>query len=209
MSSGTQRLDSSEAIVPFPCARADVPTATHIRSTVIASSLSALKERGHYDAYLAQLGPAHRDEILASVAGVWLPIATGVAHYEACDRLRLPASELVALGGHAGDRTMKSPLSVAVKLAKETGVSPWSMFAQARRFWERSFQGSAMGVFKLGPKEARVEIVAWPLSRIEYNRVSMRGILGSLAQPFCARVYVSELAAIASPTTCGFRVAWA
>jgi hypothetical protein len=103
---------------------------------------------------------------------------------------------------------MKSPLSVAMKLAKESGVSPWTMFAQSQRVWERSFRGSAIGVFKLGPKEACVEIVAWPLARLEYNRVSVRGILAGLAQPFCTRVYVNEVASLCTATSCGYRVAW-
>ncbi len=183
--------------------------ATHIRGTVIASSIAALRQHGVYDAYVEQLDRADRGPILESVPGLWLPIATGVAHYEACDRLRLPTTQLIEIGGHAGTRAMRSPLGVAMKLAKEGGATPWSMLSLSRRFWERSFRGSAIGVFRLGPKEARVELVAWPLARIEYNRVSLRSILQSLAAPFCTRVHVNEVAKLCTPTTCGYKVSWA
>jgi hypothetical protein len=96
-----------------------------------------------------------------------------------------------------------------VKLAAGTGVTPWTVFAQARRFWDRAFQGSGVSVSKLGPKEARMEIVGWPLARIEYTRVSFRGILVSLTRRFCTRVYVTEVAAMCTDTSAAYRAAWA
>jgi hypothetical protein len=203
------RASTAEPIVPLPADRSAVSRATHLRSTIISSSIAALRELGFYEAYVAQLDAQARDEVLSIVPGVWVPMALGFVHYTACDRLRLPVSDLLALGSHAGERVMRSPLSVAMTLAKESGVTPWTMFAQSQRLWERSFQGSAIGVFKLGPKEARAEIVGWPLARIEYNRVSVRGILAGLAQPFCTRVYVSEVTPLCTTSTCGYRVAWA
>jgi serine/threonine protein kinase len=198
-----------EVVVPFVPDRAHVPVATHIRSTMITSSIATLRSRGLFDAYQANLDPAHREAVCGAVAGLWLPIALGIAHYEACNKLRLGTAELLDIGDSVGERMTKSALSVVVKLAAHSGVTPWTMLSQSQRIWERTFQGSAAGVVKLGPKEARLELVSWPLARIEYNRVSFRGILRALLHPFCTRAYVHEVTPLCTPTTLGYRIAWA
>ena len=203
------RADAAgEVLVPFPFARARVPMATHIRSTMITSSLSTLKALGLFDAYVANLTQVHRDVLPMTVAGFWLPIEQGIAHYEACDKLRLLPNELLSMGEGVGIQSQESALSLALKLAAGSGVTPWTVLSQSRRFWDRAFKGSGVAVFKLGPKEARFEIVGWPLARIDYNRISFRGILVSLARPFCTKVYVTEIAGYTS-TTVSYRVAWA
>jgi hypothetical protein len=103
----------------------------------------------------------------------------------------------------------KSALSLAVKLAAGSGVTPWTVLSQARRLWERSFQGSSLAVFKLGPKEARMEIIAWPLAHLEYNRISFRGILRSIVGPFCTRAYTYDIPSLCTATTVAHRIAWA
>ncbi|MGO8994793.1 MAG: hypothetical protein ACLQVI_15865 [Polyangiaceae bacterium] len=205
----TTRANQGEVIVPFVPDRAHAPMATHIRSTMLTSSVASLRARGLFDAYRANLDPADRDELPATVAGFWLPIAKGIAHYEACDRLRLPAGDLVEIGANVGARSTQSALSLATRLAAGSGVTPWTILTQSQRLWDRAFKGAGLGVFKLGPKEARVELVAWPLARIEYNRVSFRGILRAIFQPFCTQMYVNEVTSLCTPLTVGYRVAWA
>jgi hypothetical protein len=202
-------VEVGEVIAPFSHDRARVPPVTHIRSTLIASSVDALRSRGLFDAYRSHLDPAHRQELPDTVAGFWLPIAQGVAHYEACDRLRLSTAELLEIGENVTDRVRKSALSLAVKLAVGSGVTPWTIYGNSRRLWERIFKGGSLGAFKLGPKEARLEIVGWPLGRIEYNRVSFRGILRGLTLPFCTQAYVYEVTSLCTATTSGYRIAWA
>ncbi len=203
------RMETGEVILPFVPDRLYAPIATHIRSTMVTSSVASLKARGFYEAYVANLPADLRVEIPATVAGFWLPIDKGIVHYEACDRLRLPVADLLEIGASVGDRSTKSALSLVTKLAAGSGATPWTILSNARRLWERAFQGSSIGAFKLGPKEARLEMIGWPLARIEYNRVSMRGILRSLFSPFCTRVYVTELMPLCTPLTVGYRIAWA
>jgi hypothetical protein len=54
-----------------------------------------------------------------------------------------------------------------------------------------------------------MEIVQWPLARIDYNRISLRGILLGLVRPFCTKVYITEVTALCTPTTVAYRIAWA
>jgi hypothetical protein len=201
--------DIGEVVVPFSHEKSKVPFATHARSTMIASSIATLRSRGHLDRYRAHLDPVLRDALPATVAGHWLPMSDAVAHYEACDRLGLAHAELLEIGESVGDRMTKSALSLAVKLAAGSGVTPWTVLSQARRLWERAFQGSSLGVFKLGPKEARMEIIAWPLAHLEYNRVSFRGVLRSIVGPFCTRAYAYDVPSLFTATTMAHRIAWA
>jgi len=203
------REESGEPFLPFVPDRARAPIATHLRSTMIATSVAALRARGHFDAYRAELDPALRDELPATVAGLWLPMSRGIAHYEACDRLHLPSAVLLDIGADAGSRVAKSALSMVARLAANSGVTPWTIFVQSHRIWDRMFKGSSVGIFKLGPKECRFEVIAWPLASIEYNRVSFRGILRSLLQPFCTQIYVNELTQLGTPLSVAYRVAWA
>jgi hypothetical protein len=201
--------EQGEVLVPFEPSRALAPIATHIRSTMITSSVASLRARGLFEEYRSHLPPELRDEIPATVAGSWLPMETGIQHYSACNALRLSVPELLSIGESVGDRSTKSALSLVTKLAAGSGVTPWTVFTNSRRLWERAFQGSSISVVKLGPKEARFEIIAWPLAGIEYNRVSFRGILRSMLQPFCIQAYVHELTPLCTPMSASYRAAWA
>jgi hypothetical protein len=96
-----------------------------------------------------------------------------------------------------------------VSVAKSSGANPWTMLAQGRRMWERAWIGSGLGVFKIGPKEARIEIVGCPCAKIPYFRVANRGILQSVTQLLCTRAYVHDVAALCTDSTLGYRVQWA
>src|SRR5690349_21822232 len=81
------RADDAQVIVPFP---PTIEAVRHVRSTLILSSLAVLRERGLQGAYLAELPLAYHGAILEAVAGAWMPIDVGLAHYVACDALGLP-----------------------------------------------------------------------------------------------------------------------
>jgi hypothetical protein len=77
------------------------------------------------------------------------------------------------------------------------------------RLWSQVWVGGAVATFKLGPKEARVEIVGWPCSRITYCRIAMRGLLVGQTELFCSKAFAREIASLCTPTSLGYRVAWA
>ncbi len=79
-----------------------------------------------------------------------------------------------------------------VSIVKHAGANPVTVLVQCRRFWERVFVGSELGVFRLGPKDARLEIAGFPFAALTYNRVTFRGILESLVAPFCIKSFVRD-----------------
>jgi hypothetical protein len=182
---------------------------TRVRSTLVASSLQALRERNLVERYVAFLPRANHDEVLHSIAGSWLAIDIGLAHYRAMDALGLVPSEIYEIGGAVAVKVQGSVLATLAKLATNTGVTPWTALAQLDRLWARVFMGGMVGVSRRGPKEAHVEVVGNPLVDIPYFRTAFRGLIGIGLHLFCNKAYVSEVPRFASASRVTYRLAWA
>jgi hypothetical protein len=195
-----------ETVLAFPGPRDLIRRATAYRSTWVVSSLQTLRERGHFDRYDRALR-THREEILGTVAGVWLPMAVARAHYEACEAVGLDADEQFEMGLAVGDRAQGSVLATVVKTARGAGVTPWTILPLVDRLWRRGANAGAGAVFRLGPKEARVEFVGCELFDIPYFRHAFRGVLYGIVARFCTKQYVHDVAP-RPPGEAIFRLQW-
>lgn len=200
-----------EVIVPFPngATRLSVPIATSFRSTWLSSSLRALRERRLLDRYLAHLPNEHHESVLSTIAGVWLPTEVATAHYQACDALGLSVEEQLAIGEEVGKHAQGTVLGTAVRLAREAGVTPWTIIARFPQVWARVWVGGGVAVFKLGPKDARLEIAGWPCASIPYLRTAMRGVTGGLIGLFCNKAFVTPIPKLCTATALAYRFSWA
>jgi hypothetical protein len=185
-----------------------VAPVTHVRSTLLTSSLVALRQRGLYDAYFAHISPELQPDILAMIAGSWVPISLGLAHYRAANALGLSAAEQFEIGHHVAERIQNSVLGTLARLAKGAGATPWTGLENFQRLWDRLLRGGAGAVYRLGPKEARIEIHGNALVEIDYCRNGWRGMFAASAALFARKVYVNEEASVATPTSMGMRVSW-
>lgn len=193
------RGGSIEAVVPV----------TQVRSTLIASSLLAIRERGHLDGYLEKLPVELHATVLESVAGVWLPVGVAMAHYHAADGLGLPVRDQFEIGRTVAERVQQSVLGTLTRLAKGAGVTPWIGLAQHQRLCDRMLQGGASAVYRLGPKEARIEIYGVPIVRFPYFRNGWRGLIAGSGELFATKIYVTELVQLTTASSMVLRVAWA
>jgi hypothetical protein len=199
-----------EVRVPLRTNGGRVPLVTHARSTLIAGSVLGLRGRGLLDRYLLHLPKEMHDVIMQSVAGDWVPLEVAVAHYRAADALGLSADEQFELGRTAADRVQNSLLGTLARVTKGAGVTPWVGLDYFQRLWDRMLQGGSGAVYALGPKEARAEVHGLPhLPEIAYFRNGWRGMFAGSCALFCNKVYVTEVRKLTTPTTLGFRVAWA
>jgi hypothetical protein len=151
---------------------------TELRSTILASSVSSLRSRGHFDAYVALLDPAFRDAILKPNGPPWIPIEVAVAHYDACERLALGAEEMRLIGWSVGDRIHTMFMKAVAKGAQAVGVTPWTLLGNFQRLWARLLQNGSVAVLRTGPKDGIVEVQGLPLARFEYFRVGFAGVIG-------------------------------
>ena len=200
---------SDEVFLPFAAEPWSIPAVIRFKSTLVTGSVSALRERGHFDRYSALLPERSRDAIVWAVAGAWMPTPVVLDHYGACEQLVLPEDELVALGANVTVRVQGTALAWAARVATDAGVSPWTLFAKLDRLWSRVADGGGVAVFKLGPKDARVELAGFPLARYRYNRLATCGILSAMLGFFCSKVFVRELPSYRKENRLGYSVQWA
>jgi hypothetical protein len=181
-----------EAVLPFAAPSARIPKATQFRSTLIIASLQTLRDQGHYERYDGLL-QKRRDEIIACVGGTWLPMAVARAHYETCDALGLTPRQQFEMGHAVGDRARKSWFASALNVARGVGLTPWSLVPYLERLHQRTIDAGGVAVFRLGPKEARIEYVGNELLEIGYFREASRGLLHAIGEMFCEKMYSQEL----------------
>jgi hypothetical protein len=105
-------------------------------------------------------------------------------------------------------RANATTLSFMSRLAQGAGATPWTILAQTPRLWASTADDGAISIERLGPKEARIDMVGYPLSGIRYNRISMQGIVLAVVELFCKKAYVREIASMCSERSLGMRVSW-
>ena len=198
-----------ERFLPFPAPPAQLGLATLVRTTLITTSIQSLRARDLLGAYTSQLRGAHKDTILSTVAGSWLSMDAATAHYRACDAIGLTAPEQLALGMNVGDRVHGTFLGVMVRSARTVGVTPWAALARSGTLYARLFSGGGgIAVSKLGPKDARIDLIGNPLCEIDYFRVGVRGVYQAAVQLFCSRVYSSDASVSRTARSMSIRLSW-
>lgn len=179
-----------------------------MRSGLLCSSIQSLRARGLFDAYYAKLPERDRDRVLALTAAEWIDPELAFTHYEALDALRLPGHVIEDIGVQVAQHLQRGFLSVALRFAVESGVTPWSVLERYQKLWERYFDGSAICVWKLGPKEARAQVAGFPLARIGYIQIGVAGIMRGVLELVCKRAYVVPVRGQCDGDTLTYRVSW-
>ena len=202
-------MATEEIVVDFNPPRSSSPMATGVRTTVLLSSLRSLRTRSLAETYMTHLNPRSRDSIVAISGGQWLPISVAVDHYAACDALHISRSMMREIGEESGLLLNQTVLGVILRLsAGAAGVTPWSAIAQSRTLIERTWRGTSIGVFKVGPKEARIEWVGQPCATSGYFRIAFGGFIQGLLSLFSRKAYVRELPAHCGTTRVGYLCSW-
>lgn len=199
---------AEEVLLALPSPRSLVPRASKVRGAWLGSSTRGLRERGLFDRYLEHLAPEFHEVLRAPAATEWYAIDVAHAHYAAADLLDIAPGDLLEMGRDVTRIAHSTMIGVAAKLAGDAGGSPWIAIGQLQRLWERTFVGGAVGATRVGPKEARIEIVQWPCAQYRHCRIGIRGVAAAMAELFCQKAYASEVTDLCSPLSLGVRVAW-
>jgi hypothetical protein len=199
---GTRR----EFVLAFPARTTPLRS---VRSTLLMGSIAGLRANGHFEAWSAIVPESAREELLRLVAGVWVPVETAMAHYRACDSLRLSSEEQARLGGATFARVRGTLLGTMLKLGNGAGVTPWTLMPHLQRFWDRAYEGAAIQVLRVGPKDAHLDVAECPFAEVRYYRNALRGLLVAVLDLFCDKAYMQERAGARAPGTIAFRAQWA
>jgi hypothetical protein len=208
MSQATRARSVGEVVVALRTEGHRVPVVTQVRSTLLASSVRVLRAQGLLDRYLALLPSALHDPVLSAVAGSWMPLSIAMAHYGAADSLGLSTQEQFENGRRVADQIQNTMLGTVARAAKGAGVTPWVGLEYFQRLWDRIMVGGSGAVYRLGPKEARVECHGVPLVEYAYFRNAWRGMFAGSGALFCSRMFVTELPRLRDAPFV-LRVAWA
>jgi len=202
------RAEDEEVFLPLHVPRNQLVPTSQFRSTWVVSSQNTLRDRGHYHRYLELLPAEHREALSMMIVGGWVPIDVAEAHYGTCEALDLPSSERLAIGRAVTKHLNQTLLSTAVRLATHSGATVWTPLSHFYRLWNRMFVGGGVTVLKLGPKEARIEVLDCTLAHIPYFRTGLQGVLLGVGELFASRLYVREVPRVGSATTIHFRASW-
>jgi hypothetical protein len=164
-----------------------------VRSTLICSGITELRERGLFEAYAAKLEADVRDALVHAIAGVWFSVDVAMKHYAAVDSLGIGAKDAFEIGSGAGRRIQESALQTLVRLASGAGATPWTVFQVYENLWRRIMDGGGFAVSRTGPKDALIEYRAMPPCRFAYFREAFRGANHAGISLFAKSVYVHEL----------------
>ncbi len=203
------RASAAETILPFRVARPLLPEARFCRSTWLSSSILSLRHHGDYDRYLSLIEPQYLGQILDCGIGKWLPTEVALAHYRACWGLGLTKEEIHRRSLEVTRRVHQSALAHAVRFARDAGVTPWAIYGQLDRLWNRVWQGGGVCVTKHGPKDALIEIAGWPPAREPYCRAAMPAVVVAVSELFCRKAYVADVSRDSASDGMLLRAAWA
>jgi len=205
----TQRETALETVVPFRATPSRMGIATVVRSTLVSASIQSLRARGLYDRYALCLAEADREELAGAVAGVWIPMSLAAAHYRACESLRLCVGEQLDIALKVGTHLHGTFLGAMLRMARTVGVTPWGALAYTDKLYERLFRGGGIAVTRVGPKDARVDMVGNLLCQTEYFRVGVRGVYQAALELFCERLTTREIPRRYPGLDMGVRISWA
>lgn len=199
---------TEELFLPPREPRARVAAATHVRSTVLLSSIEVMRQRGRFDTYAAALPRQHHEVLFSLVAGTWVPMDLALAHYEAANTVGFSALEQYENGKQVVDRIGSTAFGLVGALARSSGATTWTALSHAQRFWDRLMLGGMLVVYKLGPKDARLEGYGAPIARVPYVRNGWRGMIAGVCELFGTRAYVHEIRSQCGGSSFAFRIAW-
>jgi predicted secreted protein len=193
-------------VYPLPPARPKMVRA--VRSTLVTSGLVALRERGLYERYAANLAPTHLETVRGLVAGTWLPAELMGAHYAAWDALGLSAEDVRVIGTNIAARVGENMLLAIKNLTAIAGVTPWDALAQYGRLWTRAFDGGGIRIERAGPKDATLHFSEVPFARSNYFQGSLVAIHDQALGMFAGKMYTRVLMGSTHDTGFSMRMAW-
>ena len=191
--------DQEDIVCPYPAELEKLSALSEVRGTLLASSMQSLRARGLFERYSDLLAPDQRDAVLNIVAGEWLPTAVALAHYTACDALQLSVDEQIAMGRDVSRRTHETFLGLLVKMARGVGVTPWIVLPKINLLYERVFRGGGTQITRMGPSDAKVEMVGLTLLSIPYFRNALLGMYEAGVSLFASKVQVRSVSLGALP----------
>lgn len=198
-----------EVFLPHESAPASVAMASAVRGTVLLSSLRGLQTRGLYARYLEVLPKEHHDAVLSLTAASWQPIELAIAHYRACEALSLDRLTIEQIGRESGLFVNSTVLGAVARVSRSAGVTPWLPLENSHKLRSRTWVGSSIAVYKIGPKEACFEWIQLPVAQFAYMRIAFGGFAAAIGGLFSNMMIVKDMQPDSRSTRLRYKMSWA
>ncbi len=196
-----------ELVESTPLPREAIPLVSEVSGVLTLSSMMSFRELGFLEQALARLSPATREVLEGMTAASWLSLPLALEYYAALDSLNLSSKECFEMGRVVGARANRASLATAARTAVDDGDAWPGAFALAK-MWLRLFRGGGLRAARLGPREARLEVMGYPGLRSHYISQSSRGWIHGFIEPFCQQMVVTELASPRPGLDALYRAQW-
>jgi hypothetical protein len=153
---------------------------------LIIAGLQTLRAQGLYDSYVEHAAPKLRDEILSLVAGLWVPVALALEHYQTMDRLALPKSTIEGIGSEFAERGARTVLASPAH-PHQGPSTPWDVLKTAHRNLDTNWRGSDVMVTKEGPEHATFVWAGQPCASVPYFVTSWGAFLRARINLYCTK----------------------
>jgi hypothetical protein len=158
--------------------------------------------------YLSKLPEEHHFTIRSTPVHEWLPAEVVVAHYAALDALALAEEEVLAIGSSVVIHGHGKAIEVALRVIPSAVLNVFSVLTKADRLWDRAFDGGALAIFRLGPKEARIDIIGLPFAHLTYPRLAIRGVITGVLRLLVKTVYVNDVTTFSTGNMLSYSISW-
>ncbi len=179
-----------------------------MRGTNFVAGRRWLREQGLESRYFAALPDDARASVLAVQATEWVPMALVMTHYGALDTLELSPAREIEFGANVSRNINGTVLSTVASLAGRVGLSPLVPLKRAAKIFARNFRGGAVGIYRTGPREARIDVLGAPMATSSTHRGTIVGGFLDGARPFASGVWAAEIASQRTPTSYAIRLRW-
>ena len=197
-----------EPILPLRGSPALVEPVRQVKGALLSTSLRWVRESPYADEYWRALGE-HEEALRQLIVTTWLPVEVAMAHYGALDGLPVAHGEQRRVGQLAADRIQGSWAATVIRGLKATGaVDPARVLGRFDQGWKRLMMGGQGAVYRIGPKDLRVECHGLPMMRFGFFRSLMAGMQEGTLGMVARKVYVREIASSRTPTRCDYHIAW-
>jgi hypothetical protein len=196
----------AEIFLPF---RSATPKpVTEARSTLIVSGIQTLRANGLYERYVELLSPQLRQDIMALVAGLWIPVELALEHYRTMDRLALSKSTIEAIGAEVAERGAKTVLGRGSAASKQREPTPWDMLLMSQRNLDINWRGSDIMVTKEGPHDAQIVWAGQPCASVPYFVTPSARFWRAAVTVYCTTAHHRVLEDKCTPTTMVVHLSW-
>lgn len=186
-----------------------VPPAVSLRGTILSTSYSFVREAGLEHKYKQRVPALLASRLPVDVALNWYPMGLAMAHYTIMEELFPDPSVQIQNGRKSSEVTQNPHLKTIMRGLSSAGpLNPMSLLKRTPRLFERMVEGGGIGVWQTGPKDARVELVGFPMIRMSYVRNGWQGMFESGVNLISRRCFVRQDEASQRDDRMAFNISW-